>query len=442
MGASSWASGLEAELNSVRDSLKDGLLPHWVLSDPRLFELEKIRLWPRVWHFVAHESEVPGKGDFVRRYLGPETQVLVTRSDDEKVRVFLNFCRHRGNSVVTSDCGNANTFTCSYHGWTYANDGRLLGVPLEDLFYGKVDRERTGLIELRSSTYNGLIFANLDKRAEPLEDYLGEFRYYLDLFTKRAEFQYYPPHRWLVRMNWKEEVDSFGNDPYHHYTTHRSMIELGGRPPNPAVQALGNAVASRKGHKFGTSGRAARGSALPESVFPAFYPVWAPKVVEEARKRLSQDQFQVWFNHLVGPMVVFPNFALDQTWVSYGGTGIPFIFVRVYRPVSPRLTEVWSWFVVERDAPEDFKRASYRAYASSFDPAGNFIADDVENFENVTTSSAGVYNVREVEDLYRGGSHRPVLRRTEELTIYDTSFREEVAVSYWLRWIAYLTGRV
>jgi Ring hydroxylating alpha subunit (catalytic domain). len=164
--------------------------------------------------------------------------------------------------------------------------------------------------------------------------------------------------------------------------------------------------------------------------------------VEEARKRLSQDQFQVWFNHLVGPMVVFPNFALDQTWVSYGGTGIPFIFVRVYRPVSPRLTEVWSWFVVERDAPEDFKRASYRAYASSFDPAGNFIADDVENFENVTTSSAGVYNVREVEDLYRGGSHRPVLRRTEELTIYDTSFREEVAVSYWLRWIAYLTGRV
>jgi len=50
--------------------------------------------------------------------------------------------------------------------------------------------------------------------------------------------------------------------------------------------------------------------------------------------------------------------------------------------------------------------------------------------------------VREVEDLYRGGSHRPVLRRTEELTIYDTSFREEVAVSYWLRWIDYRNGEV
>jgi nitrite reductase/ring-hydroxylating ferredoxin subunit len=32
---------------------------------------------------------------------------------------FLNVCRHRGNRLCRADTGNAATFTCAYHGWTY-----------------------------------------------------------------------------------------------------------------------------------------------------------------------------------------------------------------------------------------------------------------------------------------------------------------------------------
>jgi 3-phenylpropionate/trans-cinnamate dioxygenase alpha subunit len=41
----------------------------------------------------------------------------------------LNICRHRGNRLCRAEFGNAASFTCAYHGWTYRNDGRLAGVP-------------------------------------------------------------------------------------------------------------------------------------------------------------------------------------------------------------------------------------------------------------------------------------------------------------------------
>jgi phenylpropionate dioxygenase-like ring-hydroxylating dioxygenase large terminal subunit len=36
--------------------------------------------------------------------------------------------------------GNAATFICAYHGWAYANDGRLIGVPnLQDAYFGELE---------------------------------------------------------------------------------------------------------------------------------------------------------------------------------------------------------------------------------------------------------------------------------------------------------------
>ena len=59
-----------------------------------------------------------------------------------QVRAFLNVCRHRdmtGCAVRTT--GNTEPFTCSYHGWTYRNDGRLVGVPyLNEAYHGELNR--------------------------------------------------------------------------------------------------------------------------------------------------------------------------------------------------------------------------------------------------------------------------------------------------------------
>lgn len=63
--------------------------PAGVYSDPEIFEWERDHLFSRSWHFLAHESEIPAKGDFVvRRML--DDAFIVARGDDGKVRVFLN----------------------------------------------------------------------------------------------------------------------------------------------------------------------------------------------------------------------------------------------------------------------------------------------------------------------------------------------------------------
>jgi phenylpropionate dioxygenase-like ring-hydroxylating dioxygenase large terminal subunit len=54
----------------------------------------------------------------------------------------LNTCAHRGNAVCRAEEGNAKSFLCTYHGWSYGIDGRLKGVPGFKNFY---DGEQTGI---------------------------------------------------------------------------------------------------------------------------------------------------------------------------------------------------------------------------------------------------------------------------------------------------------
>src|SRR6266403_5675523 len=90
-----------------------------VYVDPEIFELEQERLFSKAWLFLAHESELPGKGDYVTRNLAGDP-VVVVRGDDGLIRAFLNSCRHRGMRLCRADKGRVSTIRCPYHGWTYS----------------------------------------------------------------------------------------------------------------------------------------------------------------------------------------------------------------------------------------------------------------------------------------------------------------------------------
>jgi len=85
--------------------------------------------------------------------------------------------------------GNAASFTCAYHGWTYKNDGLLTGVPyLKEAYHGELERERWGLVPVAQlDSYKGLLFATFDPEAPSLHEYLGEMAWYLDAFVDRRE---------------------------------------------------------------------------------------------------------------------------------------------------------------------------------------------------------------------------------------------------------------
>lgn len=89
-----------------------GTISPAIYADPGLYELELERVFARSWLVVAHESQVPGPGDFMSSYMA-EDPVIVIRQKDSSVRVMLNQCRHRGMKLCRVDKGRARSFTCS-----------------------------------------------------------------------------------------------------------------------------------------------------------------------------------------------------------------------------------------------------------------------------------------------------------------------------------------
>ena len=76
--------------------------------------------------------------------IGPDP-VVVARGKDGVVRVLLNRCTHRANRLCNADKGNANSFRCPYHGWTFNNTGALQGVPMREGYGEAFDEVRAEL---------------------------------------------------------------------------------------------------------------------------------------------------------------------------------------------------------------------------------------------------------------------------------------------------------
>ncbi len=219
---------MERWLSEVRS----GWIPAAIYSDPKVFDLEVKHIFGRAWVFLAHESEIPEPGDYVVRRIVHDSFIVV-RDEYGVIRVLANLCRHRGMQVCRAERGNASHFRCPYHGWTYRNDGTLIGVPFYEEAYGGeagLPKSGYGLVSApKVATYNGLIFASLDPQAPDLLDYLGGFRYYLDFYTRHSPvgMEVHGPQRWRIRANWKIGAENFCGDSYHTPYTHQSIYEIG-----------------------------------------------------------------------------------------------------------------------------------------------------------------------------------------------------------------------
>src|SRR5436190_15894155 len=152
-----------------------GLVDRRIFSDEEIYGLELEQIFARAWNFMAHDSQVPNAGDFFLNYIG-EDRVIVVRDKDGGVQVLLNTCRHRGNAVCRAEEGHATSFMCTYHGWTYDLQGRLVGVPgFKDYYHEDLKREEWGLVTAAQvDTYKGFIFATLDPEAPSLDEFLGD----------------------------------------------------------------------------------------------------------------------------------------------------------------------------------------------------------------------------------------------------------------------------
>ncbi|MGI9004863.1 MAG: Rieske 2Fe-2S domain-containing protein [Streptosporangiaceae bacterium] len=382
------------ELAGVLADVRRGMIPAHIYNDAEIFALERDRLFARAWVFLAHESEIPAPGDYVVRRVLADSFIVV-RDEAGTVRVLFNMCLHKGMQVCRAELGNASHFRCPYHAWTYRNDGTLAGVPFHGEAYGGEDGfARTGQSLLpapATDSYNGLIFACLDADAPPLREWLGDFAFYLDLYTRQsaAGVELRGPQRWRVKANWKIGAENFAGDSYHTPHTHASVVDIGlFREPKASKRKEGALYTAGPG--AGTTYKLPPGGTFagqlgyvgyPDEMIGAMAAAWSA----------GQRELVAGSGFMISAATLFPNLSFVHNWpqIDDAGTVVPFISLRQWQPVSERETEVLSWFAVDAAAPAAFKRDSYKAYLLCFGSSGMFEQDDVENWVSITDMAGG-----------------------------------------------------
>ena len=146
-----------------------GTVSREIFVNEEIYAQEQEYLFARAWLFVGHVSQIPKPGDYFVSCMGEES-VILCRDREGEVHVFLNSCTHRGMKVCRYDEGNTPVFSCPYHGWSFATDGKLVGVPyFKDAYKGALDKSQWGLIEVpKLCIYKGTVWANLGRAALPL----------------------------------------------------------------------------------------------------------------------------------------------------------------------------------------------------------------------------------------------------------------------------------
>ena len=309
-----------------------------IYTDSAIFDLEMQRIFDTTWVYLGHEAEIPQPGDYKTTTLGRHP-IILARQADGVVTALINRCRHRGATVCQHESGNARFFRCPYHGWTFANSGKLTGVPYPAGYGSNFKREEMGLTPVtRLATHRGFVFGCMAAEGPTLDEHLGGTKVLLDEFCDVSPTGKIDVYRGLQRCaydgNWKYQIEN-GVDPYHVQFLHQSTFtEESLRIYKEAV----GMVVDMDGH--GVTDHRDMGPIPPDGSLKGGFNV-----------------------------VIFPNLVILRTQI------------RTIRPISPSRTEIITNVVKLQDVPEDLNLRRMRAQEFEFGAAGVVYVDDIEIFE-------------------------------------------------------------
>jgi phenylpropionate dioxygenase-like ring-hydroxylating dioxygenase large terminal subunit len=201
-------------------------LPGWIYRDREYFEVEMERVIRPSWQVVCHSSDIPRPGDWrTIEYLGES--IIVVRGDDDAVRAFANVCRHRGSRIVSGEAGCARRLTCPYHAWTYALDGRLIGVPHKSDYPG-LDTASLGLVPVELECWLGFLFVRLEAGGPSVADMMAPHAaeiapYRFEALEALGRVTLRPRD-----VNWKNVADNY-SDGLHIAVAHPGLTRLFGQ---------------------------------------------------------------------------------------------------------------------------------------------------------------------------------------------------------------------
>jgi phenylpropionate dioxygenase-like ring-hydroxylating dioxygenase large terminal subunit len=391
-----------------------------IYTDPDVFGAEIRRIFYRTWLYVAHESELANAGDFKTTYMGL-VPVIVTRDAEGALHVLVNRCLHRGTTVCQHDRGNASSFRCEYHAWTYDIRGRLIGISRPG-GYAQAERDEFGAglsAAARVATYRGLIFASFAAAGPSLDEHLGLAKAYIDEWADQSPTG-------SVRLtggvwkhtyggNWKLQVEG-SNEGYHPEFLHRVA--------GLARQRGGQAV---YGSWFDSPARGldlGGGHSVMEFPDLGAGSVHQPAYVELLERRLGPERARRALT-ASWRMQLFPNLALAPT------------NLRVIRPIAVDRTEVRQYNVGLPDVPDAVTAARTRSEQAFYGSGGYGTSDDFEIFERIQEGCRAATN----DDLdpyvwLNRGLHDERRGEHGERIAHTTSEVEQRAIYYaWCAWM-------
>ena len=379
------------DTTDIRSLVRPDCVHRDVYIDPEIFKLEIQHIFARAWNYLCHESQIPGPGDYLTADIAGNP-VIVVRGEDNLVRTLHNRCAHRGAKVLGNGQGNAKVLTCSYHGWSYGTDGKLLSIPCLDNYRGTEVGQNPagyGLTGIRTAGYRGFIFATLDADAPELTDYLGGARRALDNMVDRSPDGELEPvkssFRAVYRNNWKIYLENL-HDGMHPLNVHQSSIaaskeqiarieKTSGKPPPLALQLVqANAQGYRQMeelevtcYEYGHSDM--RGFRNPDSDADPVY----RRYVDRHRSGHGEKKSREVLNTNLHNANFYPAFSVHPR----------FLQLRVIRPVAVDRTEIGITVFRWKGAPDEINQRNIIYANTIHSPSSLIKPDDLEAYRRV-----------------------------------------------------------
>jgi anthranilate 1,2-dioxygenase large subunit len=365
-------------------------IPYEVFTSQAIYEREQEHIYRGpTWSFVGLEAEVPNRNDFKSTFVG-DTPVVLARTDDGSLAVWINRCAHRGAMVCRRSRGNAAGHTCVYHQWSYDAGGHLQGVP-----FRRGQKHMTGmppdfepqhhnLRALRAESYQGLVFATFSDAVAPLADYLGaQMRPWIDrIFAKPVV--YLGCTRQFSKSNWKLYLENV-KDPYHASLLHLFHTTFNILRVGMAARAIPDATHGLHSVLTVTKNAADHSAAYKQQGLRTMNEGFA--LEDDSVLGFIQEFEEPTTNHI---QAIFPQLVIQQIHNT--------LVARQLLPKGPGSFElVFHFFGYADDTPE--LRALRIKQANLVGPAGYISMEDTEATELVQRAVAGDPTAQSVIDM-------------------------------------------
>ena len=208
------------------DPLDDLSLPGWVYHDPDYFDVEMARVIRPPGRSSAMRATSPSRGRLAHARIARREHPRHSRRRTAQSRAFANVCRHRGSRLLDGEAGCAKRLTCPYHAWTYAADGRLIGVPNQEDYPG-LDPARLGLVPVEMENWRGFLFVRLEGGGPSVAAMMAPYE--AEVAPHRFE-ELRAIGRVTLRpraVNWKNVADNY-SDGLHINVAHPGLTRLFG----------------------------------------------------------------------------------------------------------------------------------------------------------------------------------------------------------------------